>query len=291
MRRILVAVGGNAISPPNKRESVAKRLRRLRRVMAKLKPIFKKYRVLLTHGNGFDVGVLSLRIPTLPLDTLDAMTQGQLGYWLEHAIASVLRKEVVTIVTRVLVDPKDRAFNNPTKPVGSFYRKKISKHMIAVPGKGFRRVVASPKPVRILEAKTIRRIFQAGITVIAGGGGGIPVVRKRNQWRGIEAVIDKDRCAVLLAKLIRADTLLILTNVDGVYLNYGKRNQKKLRQLTLKKARKFLRAGEFGLGDMKPKIESAIAFLRAGGKQCFVGPLERPWDTLQAKTGTKIVQR
>lgn len=290
MQKILIAIGGNAISPPNKRESVSKRLRRLRRVIAKLKPVFTKYRVLLTHGNGFDVGVLSLCIPALPLDTLDAMTQGQLGYWLEDAITSIVKKEVVTIVTRVLVDTKDPAFKKPTKPVGPFYRKKFFRYMIAVPGQGFRKVVASPQPLRILEARTIRRIFQAGVTVIASGGGGIPVVRKRNRWQGIEAVIDKDRCAVLLAKLIRADTLLILTNVDGVYLNYGKRNQKRLQQLTLKEAKQFLREGQFGLGDMGPKIEAAIAFLQSGGRQCFVGSLERPWDTLQGKDGTKIVQ-
>lgn len=274
MRKILIAVGGNAISPPDKKESVAKRLVRLEKAILRLKPLFKKYRVLLTHGNGFDVGALS-NISPLPLDSLGAMTQGQLGYWLQQTLSTVLKKECAVVITRVLVDPKDPAFRNPTKPVGPWR-------------KGKRRRVPSPKPIKIVEEKIIQKLFSAGFIVIACGGGGIPVVRKQNRLKGIEAVIDKDLSAVKLAQLVRADTLLILTNVKAVYLNFGKKNQKRVVRLPIKTAESLLKKGAFGVGSMGPKIKAAIAFLKGGGKNCFIGSLENPSDILKGKTGTRI---
>jgi len=275
MQKMVIAIGGNAISPPDKKENVAERLRRLQKVFFKLKPLFKKHRVLLTHGNGFDVGELFNALP-LSLDTLGAMTQGQLGYWIEQALTNVLKKEVATIITRVLVDAKDKAFKSPSKPIGAFHN-------------GRRRKVASPKPLKILEEKIIKKIFDAGVVVIAGGGGGIPVVRKGKGFVGKEAVIDKDLCAVKLAELIRAETLLILTNIDAVYLNFGKQNQKRIKHLTIKEAKSLLQKRKFGLGSMQPKVEAAIQFLKGGGKNCFIGPLERPLETLRGQTGTEIV--
>lgn len=277
MQKMVIAIGGNAISPPDKKESVAQRLRRLQKVFLKLKPIFKKHRVLLTHGNGFDVGELFNAL-LLPLDTLGAMTQGQLGYWIEQTLANVLKKEIATVVTRVLVSPKDKAFQKPSKPIGAFHN-------------GRRRKVASPKPLKIIEEKIIKKLFNAGVVVIAGGGGGIPVVRKGNKFVGQEAVIDKDLSAVKLAQLIQAETLLILTNIDAVYLDFGKRNQKRIGRMTVKEAKLLLQKGKFGSGSMQPKIEAAVQFLKGGGKNCFIGPLEKPMETLQGQTGTRITGR
>lgn len=312
MKTLVIAFGGNAISPPDKKESEMQRMQRLERVVGQLRGLVKrgsKTRLMFTHGNGADIGNLLLcqealrdRFPLLSLETLGAMTQGELGFWLQQTVTNQLRKEVACVVTRVLVSASDPSLRKKTKPIGPYYQKKIFQNMVFVKGKGYRRVVASPKPLKILEASVIRKLFNDGVLVIAGGGGGIPVVRQRALRKGkrrdrkkgrkiigVEGVIDKDLCAAKLAELVRADTLLILTNVDGVYIHYGAKNEKKFGHLTSKEAFKFLKAGEFGEGSMKPKIKAALQFLKAGGKRCYIGPWEQPLEILKGKTGTEIV--
>ncbi|MBI4125233.1 MAG: carbamate kinase [Deltaproteobacteria bacterium] len=286
MRRLLIALGGNALPPGRKR---------LEKILAPLKPLAKGRRILLTHGNGPDVGYLLLQqekakrwAPAVSLDILDARTQGALGYRLQQALSNLFRREAATVITRVSVDPKDPAFEHPAKPVGPYYRRPAFKKMVFIRGKGYRRVVPSPRPIRILEARTIRELFRSGKIVIAGGGGGIPVARKNSTWAGVEAVIDKDLCAAKLARLIRADTLLILTDVEGVYLNFGKRNQKKLSRLSAAEAKRYLRRGEFGRGDMGPKIEAGLEFLRHGGRRFFIGHLQKIEKILGGESGTQI---
>ncbi|OGQ05850.1 MAG: hypothetical protein A2W61_06595 [Deltaproteobacteria bacterium RIFCSPLOWO2_01_44_7] len=283
MKRLLVAIGGNAISSPERKENFVRRIKRLQRAISQFKPFIKKYRMIVTHGNGLDIGNLLIQqekskkqVSPLSLDSLDAMTQGQLGYWLQQTISNILKKETVAVVTRVLVDKRDRAFKNPTKPVGPFYNE-------------HRRLVASPRPQKIIEARVIKELVKKGVLVIACGGGGIPVVKEKGKLVGIEAVIDKDLCAVKLAKLIGADLLLILTDVDSVYLNFRKRTQKRLKKLSVKEAKKYLAKGEFGEGSMKPKIEACIEFLKNGGKKCFIGSYEKVSQVIQGKSGTAIL--
>lgn len=295
MKTLVIAFGGNAISPPDKKESEELRLKRLERVVAQLKPLARTHHLLFTHGNGVDVGNLLLcqealrdRFPLLSLDTLGAMTQGQLGFWLGQTVSNQLRKEVACVVTRVLVSAADPAYRKKTKPIGPYYQTKVFKNMAFIKGKGYRRVVASPKPIKILEAAVIQKLFRSGVLVIAGGGGGIPVIQRRGKIIGSEGVIDKDLCAAKLGELVGAHTLLILTNIDGVYINYATKDETKFSRLTLRQAQKFLNAGEFGEGSMKPKVQAAINFLKAGGKRCFIGPWERPLDILKHKTGTEI---
>lgn len=297
MKTLVIAFGGNAISPPDKKESETSRVQRLERVVAQLRGMARTHRLLFTHGNGADVGNLLLcqealrdRFPLMSLDTLGAMTQGQLGFWLAQTATNRLGKKVACVVTRVLVSAADPSFRKKTKPIGPYYQRKVFRNMIFVKGKGYRRVVASPRPLKILEAAEIRKLFEAGVLVIAGGGGGIPMVRRRGKLEGVEAVIDKDLCAALLAKLVHAETLLILTNIDGVYIHYAAKNETKFDRLTVRQAKKFLRAGEFGVGSMKPKVEAALQFLRGGGKHCYIGPWEKPIEILKGKTGTVLTK-
>lgn len=297
MRRILIALGGNAISPPGKKESHKTKLRRLKKNLLPLKALGKNCRLLITHGNGADVGNLLLQqeaakktVAPLPLDTLVAMTQGSLGYWIAQTLVNILHREVLVWITPVLVNPKDRAFQKPTKPIGPFYKKKVFPNMIRVKGRGYRRVVASPKPLQIAGADTIQKLFSAGKILIAGGGGGIPVIQTKSGVSGVEAVIDKDLLAAKLAKLVKADTFLVLTDVEHVCLRYGQSGQKKLHSLSLAEAKRYLRAGEFGAGSMKPKIEAGVEFLKSGGKRFVIGHLEKLDEVIKEKSGTRLTK-
>jgi len=247
MKTVVVALGGNAILPAGKAGTIKQQTSAVKKTVKTISKLIKQgWRVVITHGNGPQVGNIMIQqekgkkvVPMMPLDICDAQTQGLIGYLIQRELENQLKKdkikkEVVTFITQILVDGKDRAFKDPTKPIGPFYSdkevKKLKKKfkMIKQKGKGWRRVVPSPKPKKILEVDEIKYLVSKGRVVIACGGGGIPVVKRRGLHIGVEAVIDKDRAAQLLASELKADLLLILTDVDCVYLNYKTRKQKKL---------------------------------------------------------------
>jgi len=296
MKVAVVALGGNAILSPDETGTVKEQLRDIKAVVKQLKVLLKKYRVVLVHGNGPQVGNLLIQqertkkeVPPMPMDVCDAMTQGQIGYFLQNTIKNELKKNVTSVITQILVDKKDPAFKNPTKPVGPYYRKKTMKHMIKEM-EGWRRVVPSPKPKKIVEIEEIKTLVKKGFVVITCGGGGIPVVMKNKKLTGVEAVIDKDYASEKLATQLNAECLIFLTDVDYVYLNYGKGNQKRLKRITVKEAIKYLKRDEFKEGSMKPKIEASINFLKSGGKKVIIAkvlPLKR---ALLGKTGTIITR-
>ncbi|MBI2184573.1 MAG: carbamate kinase [Thaumarchaeota archaeon] len=289
-----VALGGNALIHPKERGTAEKQISRVNNTIALLKPLSERFSLVLTHGNGPQVGNLLLQqetakdiVPPMPLDTLDAMTQGQLGYWIQQAVENVLRKNAATIITRVLVDEKDPAFEKPTKPIGPYYREKVFSNMVKEP-EGWRRVVPSPKPVEIIDIEEIASLVGRGFVVIACGGGGIPVAKEKDDFIGIEAVVDKDYSTAKLASQLKADLLVFLTDVPTVYRNYGKRNQNPLYRLNRRDAQALLDAGEFKEGSMKPKIEASISFLVEGGKQVIITTVEQIGDALKGSAGTII---
>ncbi|HDH07389.1 MAG TPA: carbamate kinase, partial [Thermoproteales archaeon] len=269
MKRIVIALGGNAFLRKNQKGFFREQVENLKLSLKSLVSILNTYEVVLTHGNGPQVGNIYLQqellarfVPPMPLDACDAMSQGLIGYMLLQALNSIpLNKPVVVLVTRVLVNLNDPAFKKPTKPIGPYYSEKEAKRLererkwtfIKTPEGMFRRVVPSPKPVKILDTKPIKELIEKGFLVVACGGGGIPVAFENNSLRGVEAVIDKDLTAALLASSIEADTLIILTNVDYVYLNYATPSQKPLRKMSLREAEKYYREGHFPPGSMGPK--------------------------------------
>jgi carbamate kinase len=225
----------------------------------------------------------------MPLDVLDAMSQGQIGYFIANAI-SLTGLHSATLITRVVVDPKDRAFKNPTKPIGPFYKSKPKtrngKHYVMDAGRGYRLVVPSPEPIKIREHDAIEACLDKGFVVIAVGGGGIPIDAGGN---GVEAVIDKDKATSLLANQIKADLLVFITSVDSVYLNFGKKNQESIRKMTVSQAKKYLKENQFAAGSMKPKVESVIRFVEQGGKKAIICSIENVKDAIKGKAGTAIV--
>ncbi|MBU2475871.1 carbamate kinase, partial [Candidatus Micrarchaeota archaeon] len=234
--------------------------------------------------------------PKMPLDVEDAMTQGQIGYLIQKSLRNFLpEKEIITIATEIEVNEKDSAFQNPSKPIGPFYSKEKVKELelknfIEDSGRGFRRVVASPEPQKVVQLQTIKELTEKGKIVICCGGGGIPVIKKRNKWIGVEAVIDKDKASQLLANSLDIKKIVILTDVEFVYLNYNKENQKELRKIKVKELKKLLEQGEFGKGSMKPKIQACIKFIESGGKKAVITSLNKLIPAIQGKTGTEITK-
>jgi len=284
----VVALGGNAVITPKEKGTVEQQTKHINQTISKLKKLSKKYRVVITHGNGPQVGDLLIQqekakpeIPAMPLDVCDAMTQGQLGYLLQKSIQSILKKKAVTVVTQIEVDKNDKAFQNPTKPIGPYYKEKIEEQMIKEP-EGWRKVVPSPKPKRIIEIEEIKSLVKQGYIVIACGGGGIPVANSK----GIEAVIDKDYATELLASQLKADLLIFLTDVDSVYLNYESKKPILIREMNVKEAKKLMK--HFKEGSMKPKIEASIEFLKKGKKVIITKP-ELLDKALEGKVGTVII--
>ncbi|MEC0329912.1 carbamate kinase [Paenibacillus macerans] len=311
-RKIVVALGGNAIQSGNatakaQQEALEKTAEQL------VKIIENDVDVVFVHGNGPQVGNILLqqkaaeseKTPAMPLDTCGAMSQGMIGYWMGNAIAKVLRKQninkdVVTIVTRVVVDEKDEAFNNPTKPIGPFYTEDEARALMKETkvvfkedaGRGWRRVVPSPTPVSILEYKVIDSLVKAGNIVIAVGGGGIPVIHGKEGLTGTEAVIDKDFAAQKLAELVETDTLVILTAVDFVYVNFNKPNQKRLESVTVDELEGYVKEQHFAAGSMLPKIEAAIHFVNANSeRKAIITSLDKVNEALEGKTGTVIYKQ
>ena len=268
------------------------------------------YKIVMTHGNGPQVGATLLRheaaksiVPALPLDACGAETQGFIGYMIQQALRNELKsrgidKYVVTIITRVIVDKHDLAFQNPTKPIGPFYSKeeaakvKEQKPELVIKedaGRGYRHVVPSPDPKIIAERSAIRALVDAGFVVVACGGGGIPIIEENGLAVGVEAVIDKDLGAQRLATLIGANILVILTDVEGAYINYGTPKQELIREASSGKLKNYLREGQFKEGSMAPKVEAAIRFVESGGERAIIAALGSLTEALEAKTGTQVV--
>ncbi|OLB72584.1 carbamate kinase [archaeon 13_2_20CM_2_52_21] len=309
--KVLVSLGGNAILKHGQRGTAEEQEANVQNTAKHLASLLRRgERIAITHGNGPQVGNILLQneiaketLPPMPLDVCGAESQGMIGYMFQRALRSELESEgpdvqVATIVSQTLVDAEDPAFRNPTKPVGPFYTAKEAQHLretkgwhiISDSGRGYRRVVPSPTPLDILEKETIIRLFETGTVVISVGGGGVPVIRdKDGSVRGVEAVLDKDRTAALLGKTLGVDTLLILTDVEKVFINYGKPDQQALDNMTVQDCRKYLAEGQFPSGSMGPKIESAVRFLSSStGKRVSIAPLERAEEALQGRAGTTI---
>jgi len=270
-------------------------------------------RVVVTHGNGPQVGKIALqqdlcadRIPPMPFDASGAMSEGLIGYMLQQSLTNRLSEEnistpCVTVVTQVVVDPDDPAFGRPTKPVGDFYTARQAREieqergwtMVEDAGRGFRRVVPSPKPRDIVEWPAVRTLVDSGALVIAAGGGGVPVIRVREngvtQLRGVEAVIDKDRASALVGRLIGADTLALLTDVDRVAVGYGTEEERWLDRVSLEEMKGYLDAGEFPPGSMGPKVESAISFLESGGSRAIITSTRRMVEAITQGGGTEVL--
>lgn len=307
----LIAFGGNAILPENQKGLQEEQMRNAQKAAEMMVQIIKKgYELIVVHGNGPQVGNLliqmeeaSNKIPPFTLDVCDAMTEGSMGFMLEKAIINELRrnsidKDVATIITQVVVDKDDPAFQKPTKPVGPFYPKFRAQQlmrqkkwtMVEDAGRGYRKVVPSPKPIDIVPKWIIRDLVMSGRVVIAAGGGGIPVIiNSRGLYEGVEAVIDKDYAASLLAREVGVELFIILTGIDRVYYNFGKPDQKPLPIITVEEAKKYLAEGQFPPGSMGPKIKAAIEYIEAGGKEVLITSASHLKAALINRSGTRIV--
>jgi carbamate kinase len=310
-RLALIAFGGNALLPENQRgiqEEQMKNAEKASQLMAHI--VHKGYELIIVHGNGPQVGNLLIqmeeavtKIPPYTLDLCNAMTEGSMGFMLERAITNELRrhsidKEVITLVTQVLVDCNDPAFEKPTKPVGPFYTKYRAQQlaheknwtMVEDAGRGYRKVVPSPLPIDIVPKWIIRDLVLAGRIVVAAGGGGIPVIiNSRGLYEGVEAVIDKDYAASLIAREVKVDLFIILTGIERVYYNFGKPDQRELPVMTVDEAQKYLGEGQFPAGSMGPKIKAAIEYIKAGGKEVLITDANHLKAALIGRSGTRIV--
>ena len=307
----VIAIGGNSLIKDNQKMTVVDQYAAAGETSHHIAALVAAgYRVVVTHGNGPQVGFILLRsdlaknvLPQVPLESCVADTQGAIGYQVGQTLANELRRQnlhkpVVTVVTQVLVAPDDPAFQNPTKPIGPFYTEEdAQKHAAADgwtlkedAGRGWRRVVASPKPLAIIEEETIRLLLQQDVIVIAVGGGGIPVVENAaGDLEGRAAVIDKDLASCLLAKNLKADLFIISTGVDKVAVDFKKPTQRFLDTLTVAEARKYLAEGQFPAGSMGPKIEAAIDFLVHGGKKVIITQPHLLEDAIAGRNGTHLV--
>jgi carbamate kinase len=306
---VVVALGGNAISPPGRRNPVADQYQRARETAEHLVHLSERP-LLLTHGNGPQVGDALLRsdlgaeeLPRLPLDACVAATQGDMGYMLglclDNALrAAGVRRPVVALVTRTVVEFDDPAFLRPSKPVGSSYDEAEARRHVAMDGwvmkddagRGWRRVVPSPEPVQIVEERAIRALLAGGTVVVAAGGGGIPVVRQADgALVGVEAVVDKDLSSALLASNLGAEVLMILTGVEHVALDFGRPTQRDLHEVTAAELGEHARQGQFAPGSMLPKVRAALRFLERGGRRAVVTTPELSEKALAGEAGTQVL--
>jgi carbamate kinase len=312
MKKAVIALGGNAISTTGK-ENIHEQFNNTRKSLEGIVELIQEgFNLAITHGNGPQVGNALLRvektaqeIPVLPLGVIVADTEGGMGYMIEQSLQNRLhrlgiKRSVVTIVTQVVVDPNDPSIVKPTKFVGPFYTKKNAESLRQLfdwvikedANRGYRRVVPSPIPQRIVNRRIIQQLVDQGVIVIAAGGGGIPVYTETDgTFEGIDAVVDKDRASAVLAHDIDARTLLILTNVENVYLNYDKPNKKKLERMTIEEAKTYLDQNQFPAGNMGPKIEAAIMFIKHGGDEVIITSPDKAKQALWGYAGTKIVKR
>lgn len=299
MKTLIIALGGNALIKPGDEGTVEEMLKNLRAPIRQIAELSKEYNIIISHGNGPQVGLLLLQqeateaVSKRPLQILVAETQGQIGYMIESTLDEELmrigldeQKFFLTVLTYVKVNPKDSAFKNPSKPIGPAYPVRIRPGQVKT-AKGWRRVVPSPKPIKIYQWREIKKLMELGSwIVIACGGGGIPVIKEEQRLYGVEAVIDKDLASAKLAEQIGADILLIATDVEKVALNYGKPNQIFLDKLSISEAKKHMEEGQFPAGSMGPKVQAVINFLEAGGKQAIITSIDNIKVALEEKAGT-----
>ena len=310
MSKIVIALGGNALQSKNSAPTAEGQLEVVKNTCERIADICSQgYEVAIVHGNGPQVGRILLAsetakdvTPAMPFDVCGAMSQGYIGYHIQQALRYALNTRninypVLTVATQMIVDEKDPGFTNPTKPIGPFYTEEEAKSlqeekgysMKEDAGRGWRRVVASPIPKRIVEIEAIKNLWDSSI-VISCGGGGIPVVEKMNgTLEGVAAVIDKDFAAELLAEQVDADTMMILTEVEKVAINWGKPDQKNLDHMSLAEAAQYVEEGQFAPGSMLPKVEAAMKFARTyPNKKAIITSLDKAIDALEGKTGTVI---
>ena len=304
----VVALGGNALLRSDELGTIQNQEKNTYKTCINLLKLIDDYDIVITHGNGPQVGNILLRneagfnqykIPKMPLDICVADSQGGIGYMIERQMRNILsenkiNKDVVSLITQVLIDLDDPAFKNPTKPIGTFYLKEEADLLAKINNwvfkedsrkRGWRRIVASPKPLNIINKEIIKFLAQNGNIVIAAGGGGVPVYKKDDKLFGVDAVVDKDSASALLAKEINADALFILTDVPKVYLNYQKQNQQAIDELPVDEAIQYYNDGQFASGSMGPKISAAIDFINNGGKEVIITEASKLSDKT---TGTKI---
>ncbi len=306
----VVALGGNALIKEGQKGDIYEQFANTRAVSKHIvRMIQNDWKIILTHGNGPQVGAILLQnnlsrdiLPSMPLGVCVAESQGLIGYMIQQCLSNALKKEdidipVASIITQVLVDKKDPSFKNPTKPIGPYYEKKDIERLkkdgytLKKFSKGYRIVVPSPDPISIVEKKAIKQLIDDEILVVAAGGGGMPVIEKKDWgFDGVEAVVDKDLASERLAEDINADVLLILTNVEKVFLNYNTDKQKALDKVSLADIKKYYDDGHFPAGNMGPKILSAIRFLESGGKKVIISHVECGWQALKGETGTHITK-
>jgi carbamate kinase len=300
---LMVALGGNALIRKGEEGTVAQQFKNLAVSIRQIATLSQDYRIIITHGNGPQVGNLLLQqescreVPKLPLEILVAQTQGQIGYMIESTLDSELMdlgihvKPLISLITYVVVAENDSAFSNPSKPIGPVYKRKKdapSGYPVIKTAKGFRRVVVSPKPVTIIEKREIKKLINADFIVICCGGGGIPVVREGRAFQGVDAVIDKDLASARLAEEVGVDIFLIATDVAGVALNFGMPAEKFLRKINIKAVEKYITEGHFPAGSMAPKVEAAIQFIRNNGKRAVITSIEEIVSAVKGEAGTEI---
>jgi carbamate kinase len=310
-KKILIALGGNALIKRGQIGTAKEQQENARNAAREIIELLEEGdQLLITHGNGPQVGDILLKnevakdkVPPMPLDICGAESQGMLGYVLQQNLDNEARKagyeiSIASIISQTIVDPKDPAFNSPSKPIGPFYSKEEAQElerskswkMILENGRGYRRVVPSPKPIEIVETRVIQTLFDDGILVIQSGGGGIPVVRAPGGLIiGVDAVIDKDLSAALLASTLKVNLLLILTDVEKVALHYGTPEQKNIDVMDLKECTEYMEEGQFANGSMKPKIEAAMNFVKSTENEVIITSLETALEAINGKTGTRIV--
>jgi carbamate kinase len=312
MKTVVIAIGGNSLIKDAKHMSVPDQYVAVVETARHITDLIEQgYRVVISHGNGPQVGFILLRsehsrglLHEVPLDSIGADTQGAIGYQIQQAMGNEfrkrgLKKSVTTVVTQTLVDRNDPAFQKPSKPIGQFYKKeeaddrmRVEKWtMVEDAGRGWRRVVASPKPVRIIEADVVRHLVEDGYVVIAAGGGGIPVVAdEAGNLRGVAAVIDKDLASTALAREIGADMLVISTAVEQVCLNFGMPDQKALAKMTVAEAKQYITEGHFKPGSMLPKVQACVQFIEEGGREALITCPEVLSAAFAGKTGTRVTK-
>ncbi|MHA1110205.1 MAG: carbamate kinase [Promethearchaeota archaeon] len=317
MKTIVIALGGNALIKRGQKGTADEQFRNLQVPMKQIAHLSQKFNIIITHGNGPQVGNLLLqqescesdRVAEMPLEVLVARTQGQIGFMIESTLDNELmklededaspeeKKHFLTVLTYVKVSQKDPAFQNPTKPIGPAY--KDSQPGFVETSKGWRRVVASPKPLKIYQYREIKKLIEMHFIVIACGGGGIPVVKEKvfdidqdlqlgERLRGVEAVIDKDLASAKLGEQVGANILLIATDEEKVAINFNKPNQRYLDKITVEEAREYMKQGQFPVGSMGPKVQAAINFLEKGGERAIITSIEKIQDALDGKAGTEF---
>ncbi len=301
---LIIALGGNALIRKGQQGTIAEQMENLKRPLRQVARLSSRYRIVITHGNGPQVGNLMLQqeccpeLPKLPLEILVAQTQGQIGYLIESVLDGELAAHgdavpppLVSLISYVVVDPADPAFSAPSKPVGPVFTAEqaaILPYPTAKTAKGYRRIVASPLPVTVVEKREIRTLLEQGFIVICCGGGGIPVVREGRGFHGVDAVIDKDLASARLGREVSADILVIATDVPGVFIDYGTGRQRMLNSLRGEAIDGYLQQGQFPEGSMGPKVRAAQNFLQGGGQRAVICALEAIEDALAGKAGTEV---